>query len=242
MNSINGHRCLALVIACLSMALPFAQAAIVPRQALAVAQVSRSSGSLSVQHSLNIQLGYFDGSLFNSAPLFEQFFLTGSDVGKTFTLATVDDPDFALFVQKLTNGSNDGLGITDNLGTITAQQEPEFFTLLAADNNGLDLQGFQIGSITMQVNALTINTPGSDPNGDGEWTDSFFEGTFTVYAVPEPSTCMLLAVAGLTCWPSIYRRNQKGSKRCQKGKKVSPIVERHSTSSRYDTLFTNSRD
>jgi PEP-CTERM motif len=63
-----------------------------------------------------------------------------------------------------------------------------------AARNGIDLQGFQIGSIGLHVDSLTISSPGSNPNGDGIWTDVFFEGTVTVYAVPEPSSLGLLGI------------------------------------------------
>jgi hypothetical protein len=197
MTSTCRHRWLVLVAALISFPVLTSTSQVVLGQALAVANVSRSTGAQHNRTYLTIQLGYFDGVFFNDSPLFEQFQLTPSDIGRTFTLTASDEPDFSSFVQMLTNGFNDGLGISDNLDIITAKAEPEFFTLLAPGNNGVDLQGFQIGSIAMHIDNLIVDSPGSDPNSDGLWTDAVFEGTFTVYAVPEPSTLAIALAAGM---------------------------------------------
>jgi hypothetical protein len=44
---------------------------------------------------------------------------------------------------------------------------------------------------------MTLDTPGSNPNHDGIWTDYSYDTTFTIEETPEPATLSLLALGGL---------------------------------------------
>ncbi|MBC8096064.1 MAG: PEP-CTERM sorting domain-containing protein [Akkermansiaceae bacterium] len=194
-------RQLVMSLALLGMVVLPMNAAVVPGQALAVGHIFNSVNGIPVTGitSLNMQLGYVTDivNFTVGATLFDQFTLTPSDVGKTFSLTAQSDPEFGAFVQRLTNGRNDMIAFADSFGGLSGQNESLFFSQRIAGSNGIDLRGFQIGSIALRVDSLTIASPGSNPNGDGNWTDVFFEGTITVHAVPEPSSGALIGVAGL---------------------------------------------
>jgi hypothetical protein len=44
--------------------------------------------------------------------------------------------------------------------------------------SGVDLAGYRIDRIGFRVDEITIDSPGSDPNGDGIWTDFSLRGAF----------------------------------------------------------------
>ena len=88
--------------------------------------------------------------------------------------------DFRAFVAYLTNGRPDWILETFYLGTAStggAAISEQSFLGSSVGPNGLDLQGYIIDRIGLRIDALTISTPGSDPNGDGIWTDSAMRAT-----------------------------------------------------------------
>ena len=152
-------------------------------------------GSAAILNSITVQIGY-ETNIFllpTEFPLFGQHALTLSDVGRTFTATAQTDTNFTGFVQRLTDGISEPIQVVD-YATTSGTPESQFFSTHPAGWNVIDLQGFQIGSITMHVDSLTINSPGSDPNHNGLWTDISFQGTITVFA-PEPSSATLLLPA-----------------------------------------------
>jgi len=184
-----------MIVALLACGIVPVRAVILPGQPLAVAHFDLVTGAGYATNALRLQLGYFspgDG-FFNTAPLFNQFILTNGSAGQVFLLTPETDPDFASFAGILSNGDNNGLGL-GGLEVIYGFQEPEFFEWLVPGGNGIDLAGFQIGAIAMQLSNLVIDSPGSNPNNDGNWTEVSFAGTFTVYAVPEPTVIALFGI------------------------------------------------
>jgi len=165
---------------------------------LATAHIQNAGvGTAAILNSITMTIGYETNIylLQTEYPLFEQYAITLNDVGHTFTANAQNDPDFAGFVQRLTDGISEPIKVVDSIGSTSGTPESQFFSTHPAGWNGIDLQGFQIGSITMHVDSLTINSPGSDPNHNGNWTDVFFQGTLTVFGVPEPSSAALLLPA-----------------------------------------------
>jgi hypothetical protein len=110
--------------------------------------------------------------------------VTTADLGQSL-VADLSAPDFALLAAHFTNGvqgqanlpvilvggGSSGLGIA----------EPIFFA--AGDVAGLvpDAAGFTITRLEVEVHALTFDSPGTDPNGNGIWTDYTYELTWRVY-------------------------------------------------------------
>ena len=189
---------------------------VVSAQPLTVAHVNFSgtgSGINAIVDSLSPQFGYGAGGFFPlTSVLFDQITLTSSDIGRTFVITGQNDPDFNGFVQKLTNGQSDLMCFTNTGIHRLVTFESNFFDPLPPGNNGVDLQGFVIGSITLTVDNLIFDSPGSNPLGNGIWTDITFNGTIGVYAVPEPTVFALLGVAGaIFLRASAVSRSKRGS-------------------------------
>ena len=145
-----------------------------------------------VVSSMTVSVGFGSNTF---AVLFDQFALTPADSGHTFTLNENNDPDFANARITLENGNPDLVVFTYGVGVAGTglTSESNYFYPLPPGSNGIDLQGFSIGSISLVVDSLTLTTPGSNPNG----TDIYFRGRIAVNAVPEPSTFAMAGLAGL---------------------------------------------
>lgn len=136
--------------------------------------------------------------------------LSNADVGQTI-YRDAADPQFAAFVAHLTNGI-DNLCTANTFGSTYGRSESDIFGDVPG-GNGIDLAGFQVDKVGLRVDAISIVSPGIDPNNDGRWTDAsgqlsfLFEG---VRAVPEPTTSVL-ALASLACGGySLFRRHKLG--------------------------------
>jgi len=121
-----------------------------------------------------------------------------SDVGKTFIQSSVTSPRFDLFASLLTSGTDDFLIIWKHfpdivgLGSGTGSFESQWLNKFIQTETA-DFYGWQVTEISLTINSLTIDSPGSDPVGDGIWTDCTYDITFTIYGIPEPATLLLLA-------------------------------------------------
>src|SRR5262249_45972572 len=70
--------------------------------------------------------------------------------------------------------------------------EPFFFTGFPYGGNGIDLGGFQVQRIDLTLNSLVFNSPGSNPRGDGNWTDFNINATLSfIGIVPQPTPPVL---------------------------------------------------
>ncbi len=139
--------------------------------------------------------GDFANSTAVGVPLFN-LILSAADVGKTFTVAT--EPGFADAVGLLTNGINDNINYVivglDGPGPIGSVSEAALFFGDDTGARGIDFSGATIDDIRLTLNTLSFATPGSDLNGDGNWTDTTLHATVAVTgAVPLPTSALLLA-------------------------------------------------
>ena len=105
-----------------------------------------------------------------SASIFKNLRLTEYDVGKTFTIYEFDKyPEFITFVDNLTNGVNDRLQFADSFcdigGSASTALESEFFGEFFGimTQNGIDFEGYQINSISLHIESLTMSCNVSQP-------------------------------------------------------------------------------
>jgi hypothetical protein len=146
------------------------------------------------------------------ALLFDGLFVHTGDVGHTFSINQSNDPDFATFVTQVTDGVPDLFGHTLHILNVTLGISPmtelQFFDSLPPGNNGVDLGGFAIDHVSLRFDSLEFVSPGSDPNGDGIWTEGSFSATFSVYGqpVPEPNSLAILSLGVVALWLRSKRR------------------------------------
>lgn len=58
---------------------------------------------------------------------------------------------------------------------------PEATLFQGRPGNGLDFSGYTVTGITFHVDSILVVSPGSDPNGDGNWTDYYLRGSLIVF-------------------------------------------------------------
>lgn len=136
-------------------------------------------------------------------PLFDSMSFQNADSGGTFIIdSNMDDPDFQNLSTFLTDGVDQWVGASSSLpaggpGGAGIQHESTLFPF----GPGMDAAGYAIDRFELTINSLNIQSPGSDPHNDGNWTDSTFNYTFRIYAtaIPEPGGLVfcLLGLAGL---------------------------------------------
>jgi hypothetical protein len=91
-------------------------------------------------------------------------------------------PYFQNIVNAITNGVSGYIEAseTDPIGFdqfIHAGSEPQFFGAQVGPS-GVDLAGYAIHRIGFRVDSISIESPGTDPNGDRNWTDFSLSGAF----------------------------------------------------------------
>jgi len=129
-----------------------------------------------------------------NAPLFKGTSITPANVGQTFTATSENDSNFNDFAAALTSGNPHKVTLSFGLGTLGTSQI--FSTKSGALFGGNpDLKGNTINSISLRVNSFTLETPGANPNGDGNWSDYSFNGTVSVNGQPITDAPLTLSKA-----------------------------------------------
>jgi hypothetical protein len=162
---------------------------------------------------LQLTVGYNVPTNSPITTLFGQYTFHTNDVGSVFSIDQ-SNPGFLPFLARATNGTLDSLTLNFYpSGSLQGKQLPEtsFFTSFPyGGNNGIDLGGFQIQRIDLSLNALNFVTPGSNPNGDGNWTDYNWNITLSfIGVVPEPSAAAILGCGMLVM---LFRKRSKRSR------------------------------
>ena len=123
------------------------------------------------------------------------FTLTNADAGQTLVASALNmGAGFTAAVALLTNSTLNDF-ISDVAGFAGSGSEGDG----TIEAGTLDLRGKTVGSVKLVVDELTIASPGSNPNHDGNWTDAHFTGSLVfdtdtpVAPAPEPGTLGLVA-------------------------------------------------
>jgi hypothetical protein len=151
-----------------------------------VAQVpmSNAGGSNAVENVVQILFcidNDFQNCLTHSDSLTFPLIGIGS-AGSTIEVDT-SSPGFAAVVAQLTDGALDQIGYIGGTPNYVAgpgwfiSPEPDFFGTQVGPS-GIDLAGYAIDKIGFRVDSISLASPGSDPNGDGIWTDFSISGAF----------------------------------------------------------------
>ena len=160
-------------------------------------EATQAGGCSSIYEGMEINVIFGgDGTGASGARLFEGIIFRPSDVGMTVKMTETNDPEFNEAAAILTNGVNDSLsfqaiGYPGGGGGGYGSSEAFFFFGDQSGANGIDFMGFSITSIGIRMDALTLNIPGENPNGDGNWTDYSITYTLIVEGESAPVDAML---------------------------------------------------
>jgi len=151
--------------------------------------------------------------------VYDDYAFTRLDIGNVFYLTAAEDPDFTQLAANLVNGQPDRIGWVTaytHIGADYGGTQTYEAGILAGSpflTNGIDLQGTVIDRFSLVVNDLNLDSPGSDPNNQGVWTDLRFSVTLSIegHVIPEPSTVLLmLAGASAVLLRNLTRKSRSG--------------------------------
>ena len=136
--------------------------------------------------------------------VYDGYAFTSNDVGSVFYLTAAEDSDFTQLAANLVNGQADRIGyIADDspipIGADYGYTQNYEDYMLAGSlylTNGIDLQGTVIDGFSLVISDLYLDSPGSDLNGDGNWTDLRFSVTLYIegHVIPEPYSIFLFSM------------------------------------------------
>jgi len=159
-------------------------------------EVTQAGGCPAVLYGVEINVLFGgDGTGASGARLFEGNVFRPSDVGTTVTMTEANDPEFNDAATILINGVNDRLffeaiGQPGGCGSGYGPSEAFFLFGDPTGANGIDFRGFYITSIGIRVDYLTLDIPGENPSGDGNWTDYSITYTLIIEGeIGSPVTC-----------------------------------------------------
>jgi len=131
--------------------------------------------------------------------------ISTADIGSTVLID--DKSTLDALGAYFTNGINDTIQLSVQVG---GSGGGEFESESSAFGTAPDFAGYTITGIGFAINSLTIDSPGSDPNNDGVWTDYTYDIDFEVYGsiVPVPAAVVLFPSA-LTLLVFMRRRRRQ---------------------------------
>lgn len=163
--------------------------------------VQRSGGSSGLQttptpFSIDVTV-YEPGSAQSPlARLFQNIRLDFSDIGTTFIASAETDPQFQDYANLLTDNVVHGASVPANIGPyFSYSNECNHFHGDPTCGAGIGFEGYVLDRVTYTIKDWYLVSPGRDPNNNGFWTDTYFGARFTIegHAIPEPTSCLLLA-------------------------------------------------
>jgi len=200
-------------------------------------------GSREVFESRWPALGILDDiSLEFVAPLFED--VTTPRPYPAMQVAEImfnDDPEFGVFTAYLTDGVSQGLvlvqwsesGIGSGGGGRSEQD-----IIFHVPRIGPDLIGYSIDRITANL-IINIQTPGSDPFGDGRWTDWSVVGAYNFYGapIPEPTSLALILPGTCLAWSNYRSRKSNVKLQVQSAEPNHKISKSHTITNYYASIL-----
>jgi hypothetical protein len=108
--------------------------------------------------------------------------ITSQETGSHIVL-TRSSPGFTSVEDLLTNGVDDLLivGLDEPCGGgWSLGPESNFYEDRVAGSAPPDLQGFSIERVTVEIDVASFESPGTNPNGDGIWTDVTIQGRVVI--------------------------------------------------------------
>jgi len=135
-------------------------------------QVKYAGGSAEIFTSLRFSL-----SMAGSGPdtgatpryaVFETTAIRDGDEGTVLVARPDNDPDFTHLAALLSDGIDEQVTTGTGVGS-SAPRESLFFA--GKSVTGPDFAGYIVDSIEFRIDSVSITTPGSNPNGNGFWTD-----------------------------------------------------------------------
>ena len=151
--------------------------------------------------------------------VYDSYAFTHLDVGSVFYLTVAEDTHFTQLAANLVNGQPDRIGYIMDDDPIpvgadyhyTQQYEDYMLAGSLFLTNGIDLQGTVIDGFSLRINDLVLDSPGSDLNGDGNWTDLRFSVTLSIegHVIPEPSTFFMLCTGATIFAVCSLKRKRK---------------------------------
>jgi len=153
----------------------------------------KSFGASSIDDTVSVKLFHDLKGMYHD-PAYDPIIwqLTEVDVGSTLYVYS-SNPSFDECVDMFTNGEDDAFWTDFRIsagGAWLGYMESSGITKYGV--NGVDFAGYIIESIALTVNQCILDSP-----GDSVWTNVIFDGTISIYGVPEPTTIMMFGLGGL---------------------------------------------
>ena len=167
-----------------------------------------ATGSRGASDSILFSMGYaFDRGTDLREPIIFSLLLTGdttafADSGRAFEIAAEEMTDGVI----RPFGTRSAFSLDGELtGSVNGSGFPES-----------DFSGFLIEAFVLTVTGFSLLSPGSDPNGDGNWTDLAFDWRVDVYGqpvdevpIPAAAALFLLGLGGLVLAGFARRRARR---------------------------------
>lgn len=153
------------------------------------------------------------------AVIYDSLILTEDSIGQIYTATPDNDPGFNLFAAEITDNINNRIGTAGMRGSgggSYGMSSPEaiFFFGYPPPADRVDFNGYNISSISLQIDNISFESPGEDTNRDGNWTQGrlnatlLIEGELAPNPIPEPSTMLLLGsgLVGLVAFRKKFKK------------------------------------
>lgn len=133
-----------------------------------------------------------DASFYSGLDLYESSILSQSDEGRILVADASSDPDFGAIAAQLTNGyAYDKVFVEVRAIEASAAGAPwdeSFWAAHPGSTAPADFSNYILERLELVIERSSWNSPGSNPNSNGVWTDFQIDARLDFYGrpVPEP--------------------------------------------------------